>query len=472
MVEPSSRTSEYPAKVKDPFHAPTNRVQSPCPSCKRRPPRSGSTADRPTDPGSQTRPASRSVVMAEERHGRYQPGPGDGRSDSTCSRRQCHRCRHRYRCRARPHGADVVRSRRRSVRHRLGQQDEEALRPQRQRPVAVQGDPRRLPQAGPQGDSRVRPAVVVGARPARMDEPASEVRQVAARRHPRPDDRVRRGRLPRHRSDRRSVGQGQIEAVEDARRGPDVSAGRPSAPGRRRLQEPEPGSRLPGDRQGGSRRLLQGLDRRQDRRLLRQGRRPVRAEGLRRPHRDLGRSRQRDLPRLPGVGTAAAGPGDRGPADAEPPVGVRPQEDGPAVRRLLASVHRGEEARLRRPGPLLRRPRFRQVAEHLAGADLDAPQADGRRKPIDLGKARTDQPAGDPEAGGSRHHLSVRCGQGPQPRLVHPEHATTPSASCSTSPATSASRCRTAAPCSPSTRSTSIVWSRTSARSTRSSRRW
>ena len=39
-------------------------------------------------------------------------------------------------------GADVVRHRRRPVRHRLGREDAEALRPERQRPGAGQGDAR------------------------------------------------------------------------------------------------------------------------------------------------------------------------------------------------------------------------------------------------------------------------------------------------------------------------------------------
>ncbi len=48
---------------------------------------------------------------------------------------------------------------------------------------------------------------------------------------------------------------------------------------------------------------------------------------------------------------------------------LRPEEAGPDVARLLAPARRGEEARVRRPGEVLRRPGVRQGAGR--GADLE-----------------------------------------------------------------------------------------------------
>ena len=60
--------------------------------------------------------------------------------------------------------------------------DTKALRPQRQRPQPLQAQPRRLPEEGTEGDSRQRPAVVVGAGlRRRLGRTAQAIRQPAVR---------------------------------------------------------------------------------------------------------------------------------------------------------------------------------------------------------------------------------------------------------------------------------------------------
>ena len=100
-------------------------------------------------------------------------------------------------------------------------------------------------------------------------------------------------------------------------------------------------------------------------------------EGLRGQLADLGRAGEDDLPRLRGVGTAAAGPGDRGAPDAQPAGAVRPQEARPHVARVLAPARRGEEAGLRGPRQILRRPGVRQ------GPRRDPREQAVRRRPAE-----------------------------------------------------------------------------------------
>ena len=80
-------------------------------------------------------------------------------------------------------GADVVRHRRRPVRHRLGRQDAEALRPQRQRPLAATR--RRAQFFAEKGLKEIpehRPAELVGARlRRRLGRAAQAVRHDAVR---------------------------------------------------------------------------------------------------------------------------------------------------------------------------------------------------------------------------------------------------------------------------------------------------
>jgi gamma-glutamyltranspeptidase / glutathione hydrolase len=75
----------------------------------------------------------------------------------------------------------------------------------------------------------------------------------------------------------------------------------------------------------------------------------------------VGRADLDHLPRAHGVGAAAQRPGPRRAADAQHPRGLRPGGHGPRQRRLLAPAGRGQEARLRGPRPLLRRPAFAEV---------------------------------------------------------------------------------------------------------------
>src|SRR5438067_2474779 len=76
-------------------------------------------------------------------------------------------------------------------------------------------------------------------------------------------------------------------------------------------------------RRGRPRRLLPRPDRRGTGPPLRQGRRPVHDEGLRRPHFDLGRAGVFELSRLRRLGVAAELPGDRHAADAQHPRRLR-----------------------------------------------------------------------------------------------------------------------------------------------------
>ena len=79
------------------------------------------------------------------RHGRDEPAAGHGRRDPRPpGRGQRGRRGDRRQRRARRRRADVVRDRRRPVRDRLGREDAEALRPQRQRPGPLRRDDRGL----------------------------------------------------------------------------------------------------------------------------------------------------------------------------------------------------------------------------------------------------------------------------------------------------------------------------------------
>ena len=86
--------------------------------------------------------------------------------------------------------------------------------------------------------------------------------------------------------------------------------------------------------------------------------------------RRLGRAGLDELPRLRRLGAAAATAGHRGAADAEHARSLRPQALGPHSPELLAPVHRGQEAGLRRSGQVLRRPGFAKVP--VEGADPKA----------------------------------------------------------------------------------------------------
>ena len=115
----------------------------------------------------------------------------------------------------------------------------------------------------------------------------------------------------------------------------------PGPPGRRR-----PGRLLPGRPGPRDRSVPQGP-----------GRLPG-LRGLRRAHERLGRPGERGLPRLRRVGTARQRPGHRRPADAAHPRRLRFQPDPLRQPAARAPVHRGQEARLRGPGQVLRRSRL------------------------------------------------------------------------------------------------------------------
>ena len=228
--------------------------------------------------------------------------------------------------------------------------------------------------------------------------------------------------------------------------GPTCSTAAPRR--RRRVQEPEPGRSLSPDRREGPRCLLQGR---------------IASEIVAFSDKNGGLFSLKDFADhtstwVEPVSTTyrgydvweipPPGPGHRRPADAEPSRRLRPQEDGAGVGRLLAPVRRGEEAGLRRPGALLRRSR---LSPRCRSTELiSKPYADERRKLIDMDKALTRHAGRRPEAGARRHDLSVRGRQGSQLRVADPEQLLSASAPAWCR-ATSASPCRIAARCSPST---------------------
>ena len=111
-------------------------------------------------------------------------------------------------------------------------------------------------------------------------------------------------------------------------------------------------------------------------------------------------------------------PGHRRAADAQHPRGLRPEVDGLRQPRLPAPVRRGQEAGLRRPRALLRRPRVREAPARraaLEGVRGQAPQADRPRQ------AALDVSRRQPNARAGRHHLPDRGRQGPQHGLADPE---------------------------------------------------
>ena len=106
-------------------------------------------------------------------------------------RRQRRRRRHRRQCRARPRRADLLRDRRRPVRDRLGREDAEALRPQRQRSRPARGDDRAVSIEGIPGHPQQRPVLVVRPRlRERLGSPPQQVRDEAVLGHARPGDRL------------------------------------------------------------------------------------------------------------------------------------------------------------------------------------------------------------------------------------------------------------------------------------------
>ncbi len=140
----------------------------PCPAGRARDSRRADGAG--GGPAGRPRPAERPAAQdavgrrGEARDGRDQPASGDGRRDPRPPEGgQRDRRGDRRQRGARRRRADVVRDRRRPVRHRLGRQDQEALRPQRQRARPVRRDDRRVPAEGARPDPHARPFELVGA---------------------------------------------------------------------------------------------------------------------------------------------------------------------------------------------------------------------------------------------------------------------------------------------------------------------
>jgi gamma-glutamyltranspeptidase/glutathione hydrolase len=168
--------------------------------------------------------------------------------------------------------------------------------------------------------------------------------------------------------------------------------------------------------EGRARRLLRRPGGRSHRRLLPQGRRPA-AQGGPGPHRSDWVEPISTTYRGARSGSCAQQPGHHRAADAEPARGLRPPGPGAGLTRLLAPARRGEEAGLRGPGPLRRRP-------------VDGPGAGGRAPRPGLrpgaGEAHRPGPSGagaavpgDPRlAQGDTTFLAVADGEGGMIALI------------------------------------------------------
>ena len=290
------------------------------------------------------------------RHGRHQPSArGPDRPRHPQEGRQRCRCRHRHERGHRAHGADVVRHRRRSVRHRLGCQDAEALRPERQRPGAVEATLRvfadkglkRFPTRGPL-TGRCPVASMAGTSCGRSFGTMSLQGDSGT------EHRVRRGRLPGARGDRWLLARcGSKLASDPGLRGDCFLPGRPrrrrdwatcsrtpawptvlSADRRQTAATPSTRARSPRT-SSRSRTRIGGLFTRR----TSPSTRPTWVEPVSTNYRgydvwELPPQRARASPRLQMLNMLEA---------------LRPQEDGAELAGLLAPVRRGQEAGLRRP---------------------------------------------------------------------------------------------------------------------------
>ena len=209
---------------------------------------------------------------------------------------------------------------------------------------------------------------------------ARALRQAHARRRPGAGHRALR-RVPGvpapGRRDRAPGGAHPAVAVERGRvpaqrppaargRDPGATRARPLLPSARRDRERAQHAR-PGRRDhGGTRCDLPRRHRARDRRLHgARGRRP-RGGGPRGAPRDHRARRPHDVPRHRRLRLRALVAGTAGPDDAEHARGLRHRLDGAGLARLPPPVHRGHEARVRRPRGLLRRSRARRRADPRA----------------------------------------------------------------------------------------------------------
>ena len=135
--------------------------------------------------------------------------------------------------------------------------------------------------------------------------------------------------------------------IEETRQcAPHLSDRRACAGRRRSFPQSRSGAHAVADRQGWSRRLLQGRDRAQDRRLFQAHRRRSALRGFRVASRRMGRAARRELSRLRRLRTAAQQPGRGGPADAADPERLRSEEDGRRQRRHVDRDARSQAADL------------------------------------------------------------------------------------------------------------------------------
>ena len=310
--------------------------------------------------------ATRSAVIAQHGMVATPAAGGAGRAGRAEKGRQRRRCGHRRQRRARRGGADVVRHRRRPVRHRLGRQDAEALRPQRQRPLAAIATLAVFARTGPEGDPRARaaswsvPGCVDG-----WDALHKRFGTLLADRLLAPAHRLRRGGLPRERDHRRRLATRRCRACRSSRTSPSsLPARRPRARGRRGLPK---NPNLGATRCRRSPRAAATPSTRADRRTRSsRTRRRTAASFARRTSpatRATGSSRSRRT-------TAATTSGScRRTARGSPRCRCSTcskrydlKKMGPQSPDYCAPARRGEEARLRGPGEVLRRPGVRQGA--------------------------------------------------------------------------------------------------------------
>ncbi len=378
-------------------------VEAGRPPSDRRPPRG--TQPRPLGRGRSARDGLREpAARRSRRRGRAQ------------GRGHLRRCRDRHERRARPDGAGELRHRRRPLRDPVGREGPQALRPERERPRARGLDAREGARSRPRAHPAPEPALLertgLRQRLAGLERALRPARPRAPRRAL---DRVRARRLP-------GLAHHRLALRRLARRGqPAPGCGLPPrrpGPGlRRRVPEPALGGVLRAHRKGRRGRLLRGRDRRAHRREVARPRRLHEPRGPALAPRGLGGPGLVELPRLRRLGDPAERPGHLRAADPEPDGGLRRREPRPQLGRLPAPLRRGQEARLRGPRPLLRRPRLRQGpagVAHLEGVrararEEDRPQARGaprgpRRPAARLG-----------------HRLPVRGRRRGQHGLVHPE---------------------------------------------------
>ena len=268
------------------------------------------------------------------RHGRDQPAAGGpGRPRRPQAGRQRRRRGHRHQRRPRAHGADVAAASAATCSPSSGtprRKSSTASTPaaaRRTRPRASTSPSKGLTEIPGDG-----PAELVGARLRRwLGRAAQALRHDAARRAARAEHPLRRGGLPR--VTEVIAGYWRAPATQLLRKTPDaartylVDGERPRAG--EVFKNPGPGAHLPRHRRGRPRCLLQGPHRQGDRRLLGQSTAACSALKDFADHTSTWVEPVSTTYRGYDVWEiAAAGPGHRRAADAQPARRLRPEEDG------------------------------------------------------------------------------------------------------------------------------------------------